>query len=77
MADFVEMCERGEVEGVRETLGRGVNVNTRGRWNHTGLMVAAVGDQEEVHTGWTLLLFKIISNVHIFYLRTPCKFLRE
>ena len=29
MADFVWMCSMGQVEGVREALGRGVDVNTR------------------------------------------------
>ena len=48
------MCYRGEVEGVREALGRGVDVNTRNEgnewneWNMTGLMMAATEGHEEV-----------------------------
>merc|ERR1719319_582189 len=48
MVDFVEMCRGGEVEGGREALGRGADVNTRGMANWTGLMVAAMFGQEEV-----------------------------
>merc|ERR1719319_1175788 len=42
------MCSRGKVEEVRAALGRGVDVNTRDRMGLTGLMLAAICDQEEV-----------------------------
>ena len=49
MADFVRKCGRGEVEEVREALGRGVGVNTRkSDLQLTGLMAAAYGNHEEV-----------------------------
>ena len=48
MADFVLMCAMGEVEGVREALRRGVDFNTRGSYNNTGLIMAACGGHEEV-----------------------------
>ena len=48
MADLVAMCRRGEVEGVRAALGRGVDVNTTDRMSNTGLMEAALRNQEEV-----------------------------
>jgi len=48
MADFVTMCSSGKVEEVRAALGRGVDVNTTDRMSNTGLMEAALRNQEEV-----------------------------
>ena len=48
MADFVSMCARGEVEGVREALEKGVDVNSRGEKQETGLLGAAILGHEEV-----------------------------
>ena len=48
MANFGEMCARGEMEGVKEALGRGVMVNTRDRKGRTGLYLAVNGKHEGV-----------------------------
>ena len=51
MANFVQLCARGEVEGVVEALEGGVEVNTVDGIGRTGLMVAAVANREEVVEG--------------------------
>ena len=40
MAEFVDLCAQGDLEGVRTALQGGVDVNTKGRGGQTGLMQA-------------------------------------
>ena len=53
-AEFVKMCHRGDLEGVRAALQSGVDVNSKGEDGYTGLMKALWNS----HTAVTSLLME-------------------
>ena len=53
-AKFVELCEEGDLEGVQAALQSGVDVNSKDKYDRTGLMMSL----EQRHTGVSILLLE-------------------
>merc|ERR1711994_1092347 len=46
--DFIEACTMGNVDRVEKLIEKGVDVNQKGEWGNSGLMMAAMENQVEV-----------------------------
>ena len=53
-AEFVELCSKGDLEGVQAALQSGVDVNSKDKYDRTGLMMSL----ERRHTGVSILLLE-------------------